>query len=174
MSDSATSTRIFELTRSNRRDRVFAVDQWLPRPRREVFAFFCDPRNLERLTPPRYHFRIVAQTTPDIREGTEFEYRLRIRGFPVTWRSRITAWEENVFFADSQLRGPYARWDHLHRFEDRDGGTLIRDRVIYRLPFGWIGHLAGIGLVRRDVESIFDFRRRRIETLFGAADRPPD
>jgi ligand-binding SRPBCC domain-containing protein len=174
MSDSATPTRIFEPTRSNRRDRIFAADQWLPRPRPEVFAFFCDPRNLGRLTPLQFHFRIVEQSTRDIREGTEFEYRMRIRGIPIVWRSRITAWEENVFFADSQLRGPYARWDHTHRFEDSDGGTLIRDRVIYRLPFGWVGHLAGSWFVRREVESIFDFRRRQIETVFGGPGRPTD
>ena len=66
-------------------------------------------------------------------------------------------------FVDVQTRGPYTLWHHTHEFEPADGGTVIRDRVRYRLPFGALGDLVAGRMVRRDLEAVFDFRRQRIQ-----------
>ena len=98
--------------------------------------------------------------------GTLIDYRLRLHGIPVRWRTEIRSWEPGVGFRDVQVRGPYALWDHTHNFEpDGRGGTLMRDRVLYRVPLGPLGRLALRLLVRRDLERIFDYRATEIERV---------
>ena len=148
-------------------ERIFEAEQFVRRPLDEVFAFFSVPDNLERITPPWVGFRLVHRSTPDVREGTQLTYRLRIRGIPVTWRSVILEWEPGRRFVDVQLRGPYALWHHTHTFAAVDGGTRVGDRVRYRLPMGWLGDKVGGRFVARDVRRIFDYRRATIDRLFG-------
>jgi ligand-binding SRPBCC domain-containing protein len=148
-------------------DRVFEVEQVVPRPRSEAFAFFSEARNLEQITPPWLGFRILQQTTPGIEEGTELTYRLRLHGIPLRWRTLIAAWEPENRFVDVQLQGPYAKWEHTHTFEDAPGGTLIRDRVVYRLPLGALGRAVAGSFVDRDVERVFRFRRERTAELLA-------
>jgi len=140
------------------KDQVFAAEQLVPVPRDEVFAFFSTPANLEAITPPWLRFRIVHQSTPEPREGTELIYRLRIHGLPVTWRSRIDEWRPNERFVDVQLSGPYALWRHTHSFHDCGADTLIRDHVLYRLPLGRLGRWLGGRFVASDVKRIFAYR----------------
>ena len=149
-------------------ERIFSIDHWVPKSRREVFRFFANPRNLERITPPWLRLRMIRQSTPDIRKGSVFTYRMRIRGFSIIWKSRIEEWKENEFFIDNQVRGPYAKWNHMHLFEEKDHGTLIKDRVIYRIPFGWIGRLVAGRMVRKDLRRIFQYRQQAIEQLMNS------
>lgn len=108
---------------------------------------------------------MINQTTPEIRENTEFTYRLRVHGIPLTWVSRISEWVPGERFVDEQIRGPYASWHHTHTFEEIEGGTRIGDRVRYRLPLSPISDWIAGRFVASDIEKIFDFRRRRIAEL---------
>ena len=151
-------------------DRVFTSELCVPVPRDAVFAFFAEPRNLEAITPPWLRFRIIEQSSVQIEEATELTYRLRIHGIPVTWRSRIAEWFPNERFVDVQLKGPYSKWHHTHSFHDHSTGTLIRDRVLYRLPLGRLGHWIGGRFVASDVKKIFDYRAARTRVLLGAGE----
>lgn len=142
--------------------------QFIPRPRSEVFSFFSDATNLERITPPFLHFRIVTPTPIDIHEGALLDYRLSLFGIPFAWRTRIEVFEPDRRFIDNQIRGPYRLWRHLHEFEEADGGTRMLDRVEYDVPFGPLGNLARALFVTRTVERIFDFRAQTISELLGA------
>ena len=147
---------------------LFAADQWVDRPVDEVFRFFADARNLETITPPWMGFTVAAMSTPQIQQGTLIDYRLKVHGLPMKWRTLIEDWEPNRRFVDNQLRGPYSRWHHTHSFLPMSGGTLMRDRVHYRLPLGMLGRAAAHWKVRRDIEAIFSFRKQKIEVLFPA------
>lgn len=152
------------------RSRILEREQIIPRPRSEVFAFFSDATNLERITPPFLHFRIVTPTPIALGEGTLIDYRLRLYGVPFSWRTRIEAFEPDDRFVDTQLRGPYSLWRHLHEFESVDGGraTRMRDRVEYAVPFGPLGDVARALFVTRSVEQIFDYRAKTIAELMAA------
>lgn len=150
-------------------ERVFEGEQELPLPLETVFAFFSTPHNLEAITPPWLNFKIESQSTEEIVEGTEFEYKLKIRGLPARWRSRIDLWEPPYRFVDLQLSGPYALWHHTHSFERTEGGgTRIHDRVRFALPMGRLGDLVAGAWVQRDVRKIFEYRAQRIEELLLA------
>lgn len=149
-------------------NQVFAIEQFVPLPREEVFAFFSTPRNLEAITPPWLKFRIVHESAPQPGEGVEYTYKLLMRGLPMTWRSRLTEWVPGERFVDIQLKGPYAEWRHTHTFEDAEGGTLIRDHVSYRLPLGRLGQLFGGRLVAGDIRRIFGYRKDKTAELLAS------
>lgn len=137
-------------------------------PVERAFAFYGDDRNLEPLTPPWLHFEVTTPRPIAMGAGTLLDYRLRLHGVPIRWRTRIDAWEPPTRFTDFQEKGPYSLWEHTHTFEpEGDGATLITDRVRYAIPFGPLGALAHLLFVRRDLERIFDFRREAIAAQLG-------
>lgn len=136
---------------------------WLPKPLEEIFHFFSDAHNLEIITPPFLRFEVLTQDPIEMREGTLIDYRIRFHGIPLRWRTRIDVWEPPHQFVDDQIRGPYRLWRHEHSFERRDNGTLCLDRVRYAVP----GRpLIDRLFVRRDVEKIFEFRRKKLLDFF--------
>jgi ligand-binding SRPBCC domain-containing protein len=144
------------------REFTFQTDLWLPRPRTEVFHFFTEARNLETITPPWLKFEVLTPAPIELRSGTLIDYRIRVHGFPIRWRTEITEWQPPHHFVDVQLRGPYKLWHHTHTFEEHNGGTLCLDHVRY-WPLG--GALINWLFVRRDVERIFQYRQQRMQEL---------
>ncbi|MEI8105628.1 MAG: SRPBCC family protein [Actinomycetes bacterium] len=150
-------------------------EQLVPLPVDETFAFFADAFNLEAITPSWLCFRVLTPAPIVMGVGALIDYRLALHRVPVRWRTRIAAWEPGKRFVDVQLSGPFTAWEHTHTFTPTEGGTLIRDVVRYRVPFGPLGEIARRILVRRDVERIFDHRVVAVERLLGRApnDRSP-
>lgn len=145
---------------------------WIPKPRAEVFRFFADAHNLERITPPYLHFEVVTPGPIEMQAGALIEYKMGLYGMRFRWRTRIEAWAPPDFLVDVQLQGPYRRWHHRHTFEEVSGGTRMRDVVQYEVGWGWAGAVARRVFVRRSLEQIFDYRNRTILEIFGReADR---
>jgi ligand-binding SRPBCC domain-containing protein len=141
---------------------VLERSQRLSRPPQDVFPFFADAFNLEAITPPWLRFRVLTPGPVTMAHGTLLEYRLRLRGLPLRWLTRIETWEPPLRFVDCQVRGPYRLWQHTHSFEPDGDGTIMRDRVRYALPLGPLGELAHMALVRRDLDRIFAFRHAAV------------
>ena len=144
---------------------TFEAELWLPRPREEVFHFFADAANLEAITPAFLNFHTLTPQPIEMRVGTLIDYKLRVRGIPLKWRTEITAWEPPFRFVDEQLRGPYRQWIHEHRFEPSRGGTLCTDSVKYAVLGGTIINEL---IVKRDVAAIFAYRNEQLTRRFGA------
>jgi ligand-binding SRPBCC domain-containing protein len=149
-------------------EQILERTQRIELPIAEVFDLFGDAFNLERITPPWLNFHVVTPRPIEMHEGTLLEYRLRLHGVPVRWRTRITEWGPPHLFVDEQISGPYALWHHTHTFETDGDATLIHDRVRYRIGFGPLGDLALRLFVRRDVERIFDYRREAMLELIAS------
>ncbi len=151
------------------KERVLRREQVLDVPVETAFEFFSRAENLEAITPPLLRFRITTPGPIEMRAGTVIRYRLRLRGVPVSWLTRIEEWDPPHGFVDRQIRGPYALWHHTHTFEAIDAGhTRMVDVVRYGHRLGPLGSLAERLVVRRDLERIFDFRRDSIPALLGA------
>jgi ligand-binding SRPBCC domain-containing protein len=147
------------------RIREFHSELWLPLPPEQLFPFFAEAANLDAITPPWLSFRIVTPPPIVMCEGTLIDYRLRVHGLPLRWRTRINAWQPPHRFVDEQIRGPYRQWIHEHTFHSRDGGTLARDRVRYAVTFDGLIHRS---FVRPDIERIFEFRAEALRARFAS------
>lgn len=146
------------------RIREFRSELWLPVSPEEIFPFFSDAGNLEVITPPWLNFRIETPLPIVMREGATIDYRLRVHGVPLRWRTKIRVWEPPFRFVDEQERGPYRQWVHEHTFESRDGGTLARDVVSYAVAFDCVVHPF---FVRGDIQKIFTYRETALREKFG-------
>ena len=146
------------------------TELWLPQSHDEIFKFFADPQNLDRLTPAWLQFKILTPGDTTMRQGTLLDYRLRIHGLPIRWQSEISVWEPPNRFVDRQTKGPYSLWVHEHTFAPHNGGTLVGDNVEYAVLGGTIVQKL---LVAPDLARIFAYRHKILEELFNSAQPAP-
>ncbi len=149
-------------------DHVLEARVRLARPRPEVFAFFADPRNLLRLTPPYVGLQLHTERAT-LAAGAVLDFRVRWLGVPLRWRSYVREYDPPYRFVDVQVRGPWARWEHRHLFLEDGGGTWIEDRVTYRLPLGPLGRLAHGVFVERQLRALWAYRQARLAELLAPA-----
>ena len=137
---------------------------WLPHQPQDVFPFFADAFNLERLTPPSLGFRVLTPPPIEMKVGTLIDYRVRLRGIPMRWQSEITEWEPPHRFVDEQRRGPYRLWVHEHTFTSQDGGTMAKDTVRYAVLGGAIVQRL---FVASELKRIFQYRNAALKDHFS-------
>ena len=137
---------------------------WLPHQPQDVFPFFADAFNLERLTPPSLGFQVLTPPPIEMRVGTLIDYRVRLRGIPMRWQSEITEWEPPHRFVDEQRRGPYRMWIHEHTFTSQDGGTMAKDTVRYAVLGGAIVQRL---FVASELKRIFQYRNAALKDHFS-------
>jgi ligand-binding SRPBCC domain-containing protein len=151
---------------------VLERTQIVRRPLAETFDFFCDPRNLQRLTPAFLNFRFLEPPPEVMHPGTAIDYQIRLYGVPVHWRTRIEIVEPPNKFVDVQEKGPYALWRHRHTFSDAGHGrTEVKDFVEYALPLWPLGEVAYYLFVARSLAQIFDYRERELAAIIAAESR---
>jgi ligand-binding SRPBCC domain-containing protein len=144
-------------------------EQFIPAPLAQVWEYFCDPRNLNEMTPPDMNFEIVSLAPGRMTEGQLIEYKVEfIRGLKSLWLTEIAHVRECEYFVDEQRIGPYRFWYHEHVFEAVDGGTKMTDRVTYAIGFGPLGDLLHALWIGKRLQGIFDFRIGKIKEVFPA------
>jgi ligand-binding SRPBCC domain-containing protein len=160
---------------------------WIPFPVPGVFAFFSNPRNLPRIMPAAMHTRIEElhlASAPSSMDSLASPHAAGVGSVIVTsfrlfsflparapWIARITEFEWNHHFADTQQKGPFKRWHHCHEFqaETRDGvsGTLVRDVIEYEVGFGWLGTLGNALFIERRMRQTFTERQKILPKLLS-------
>jgi ligand-binding SRPBCC domain-containing protein len=137
----------------------------------EAWAFFCSPQNLKLITPAEMGFDIVGEAPPTMYPGLLIQYVVKpLLGIPMNWLTEITQVQEPHFFIDEQRVGPYKMWHHQHHFAETPEGILMRDKVTYILPFGFIGDLMH-PIVIKKLNGIFDYRTEQVEKRFGISNQ---
>jgi ligand-binding SRPBCC domain-containing protein len=134
----------------------------------EAWKFFSRADNLEKITPSYMRFDITSPVTDKpIYAGEIITYVIHpVLGIPLRWMTEITHVKEGEYFVDEQREGPYGLWHHQHHFEAVAGGVKMTDIVHYSLPLGILGRVAHALFVRRQLEGIFDYRRKRVQEFF--------
>lgn len=135
---------------------------------KEAWDFFSSPENLAKITPPKMGFRISSENLEKIYAGQIISYKVGI--FPIVksnWVTEITQVSQNKYFIDEQRIGPYALWHHEHFFEADDKGSLIKDRISYKIPFGIIGHAVHALFIKKKLLQIFEYRENMLNKRFN-------
>ena len=148
----------------------FYREQAVPVDLKTAWDFFSSPENLPKITPPHMGFEITGNLKPEkMYAGQIISYIVKpLAGIPMRWVTEITHVRDHEFFVDEQRFGPYKFWHHQHHFREIPGGVLMTDIIHYAIPFGPLGSLANQLLVKKELEKIFSFRKKSLETLFGS------
>jgi hypothetical protein len=152
--------------------KLYTLDsiQFINKPIEDVFEFFSNPDNLSVITPPKLGFKILTPTPIKMSVGCLIDYKIYLMGIPIHWRTLITNFDPPHTFIDQQIKGPYTIWHHTHTFQKVDGGVEIKDRVVYSIPFSILGRILNFLWIRKDLENIFNYRKKVIDELFGNDD----
>lgn len=144
-------------------------EQYLPVTIDEAWAFFSSAANLSKITPPEMKFTILTKLTDaPIWSGMNIEYIIKpLFNIPMHWITEIKSVDAPCCFKDIQIKGPYALWEHTHTFKEVPGGVKMNDDVQYALPMGILGTVAHSLVVRKKLENIFNFRKEKLEQIFG-------
>lgn len=138
----------------------------------ETFAFFQDPYNLKKITPPWMRFEVISKDRVEMKKGADIEYRIRWMGLPMYWKTVISEYEPPFLFVDEQAKGPYALWRHRHTFSASPAGARVGDHLEYALPLGWLGRLAHNVVVGRQFREIFAYRQEQLAKIFDGKALP--
>ncbi len=135
----------------------------------EAWAFFSNPANLQAITPEGMGFTIISRYHGDVMyAGQLIEYKVRpVAGIPIYWMTEITQVKDRAYFIDEQRFGPYSLWHHQHHFKEIPGGVEMTDIVHYKNPLGILGRIANTLFVKQKLNSIFDYRYKKVEEMFG-------
>ncbi|MBX2938977.1 MAG: SRPBCC family protein [Ferruginibacter sp.] len=147
----------------------FIKTQKIPATMSAVWDFMSSPMNLKDITPSYMNFTVTNQSGQGkMYPGMIITYTVSpLMGIPLNWMTEITHVKEMEYFVDEQRSGPYKLWHHQHKIEPIEGGVIMTDIVTYAPPLGMLGQLANILFIRRQLESIFEFRRLAVEKKFG-------
>jgi len=145
------------------------TEHTLPISIERAWDFFSNPGNLAKITPPGMNFVITSPSSDKTYPGQIITYTVSpVLGIPMKWMTEITQVHAPHYFVDTQLHGPYKFWHHEHHFKPVSGGVQMTDILYYAPPLGIIGDIAAALFIRRKVESIFAYRKKKLEQLFPA------
>ena len=145
---------------------LFESTTLIKRPIEEVFDFFGKAENLNELTPPFLHFKILSALPLKMQKGTRIDYSIRLNGIPFRWKTLISEWNPMQSFVDEQIKGPYKVWKHTHKFEKEGEFTRMTDSVFYQCPGGFLESWVNRFFVRKKMEQIFSYRKEKLQILF--------
>jgi ligand-binding SRPBCC domain-containing protein len=145
---------------------TFQTKITLPRPVPEVFDFFCDPYNLEKVSPPELHMKLV-EGPRRLELGSRLVVQGRRWGVAQRVVSLVTCFEPNVRFTDEVQEGPFRKFIHVHRFDAVSQGTRVIDRIDFEPPGGLLGLMVTAAFIERNLNWIFAFRLKKLIELFG-------
>lgn len=134
-----------------------------------VWDFFSSPRNLNEITPEFMNFEILEVTGSEkMFSGQLIKYKVSpFPFFRVKWVTEITDVNPKTQFADNQKKGPFRLWHHEHKFTKQAGGVLMEDHVSYAAPFGFLGRIANSLFIKKQVNQIFEYRRKKVDLIFN-------
>ncbi len=123
----------------------------------DAFAWHERPGALERLTPPWEHVELLKSSN-GVTDGERVVLRSKVGPSWITWEVEHFDYASGQQFCDRQISGPFAHWEHFHRFaDDGDGGCVLTDEIHYTLPGGAVGAMAATQVERR-LEQMFTYR----------------
>jgi ligand-binding SRPBCC domain-containing protein len=106
-----------------------------------VFAASLDPALHVRSMARHGETMVEAPAGGSFAEGSTVTWRARHFGIAFRLRSLVFDIEPPRRFSDRQIAGPFGAFLHEHEFSEHPRGTLMRDTITFRSPFGPLGRV---------------------------------
>ena len=144
----------------------FIRTQKIDKPLSDVWDFISDPRNLKAITPDYMGFDITSDDIAStMYPGMIISYKVSpLLSIKMNWVTEITHVKEHKYFVDEQRVGPYKIWHHQHLLEPSGNGTIMKDIVSYKPPFGLFGNLTN-PMIKWKLKEIFDYRSKVLSDI---------
>ena len=153
----------------------FRKQTQIPVSQQELYDWHASGSAFSRLAPPWEQIEIIewkggVQTQHkeswkqfgDISEGAQVILRTKVGPIWQKMHAKHTAHKKPEMFTDVMLKGPFAHWEHNHRFVHVDGkNSMLDDEIEYRLPLSPVSDWIAGWFVRRKLEKMFQYRHRR-------------
>ncbi|MCE9564241.1 MAG: TIGR01777 family oxidoreductase [Planctomycetes bacterium] len=139
---------------------TFTLRSPMPVSADELYAWHSRPLAFQRLQPPWEPIELKAAHGSFGTEPYRCDFRTPFLGpFKTTWSAETYDFQPGKQFQDRQLKGPFAFWNHTHRFiADTENTSFLEDHIAYRVPLGGIGNVFGGGMVRQRLAAVFAYR----------------
>lgn len=95
-------------------------------------------------------------------EGTHFGIRQRLT-------VQVVEFDRPALFVDEMIEGNFKAFKHIHEFFPNEGGTLMRDTLVWTSPLGILGKIVDKLLLERHLRSLVSGRNVRLKAIAEAA-----
>lgn len=86
-------------------------------------------------------------------------------GFYLTHKSRITAMNFNNYFVDEMEKGKFKFFKHEHFFEEKNGVTIMKDKMQYETPGGILGELFDVLFLEKHLTRFLLERNKTLKEV---------
>lgn len=136
----------------------FVLERIIRAAPEHVFAASLDPE-LHVQSMARFGEEMVAAPAGGMfTEGSTVTWRARHFGVWFRLSSVVYDIDPPRRFCDRQTKGPFGAFQHEHVFLEHPEGTLMRDTITFRSPFGPIGRLLDRLFMRNYVRRLISER----------------
>ena len=154
---------------------IFEWRSVMPAAADEVFAYHARPGAFGRLAPPWQKLNVL-EDSGDV-TGGQVAFDVWFGPFRRRWVAEMGSAVPGRQFVDRQIEGPFASWEHVHRFVPIDEGkSELLDHIEYSLPAGGLTDIVGAGPAGKTLSRLFRFRHERarldLERHAQWADKP--
>lgn len=133
-----------------------------------AWNLLSDPANLSKITPPEMGFKITSGKPESMFSGQIISYKVSpFPGITSNWVTEITHVVKDSYFVDEQRFGPYKMWHHEHHIFPYKEGVLMKDKISYKLPMGFLGRMVHPFIVKPQLHKIFNHREKVLNKMFN-------
>ena len=125
-----------------------------------LFSWHARKGAISRLTPPWAPLKMISQTSNGIKKGAKVKFKLKLFKIPMIWEAEHIEYQKNKLFKDHQIKGPFSKWIHTHRFKsDGKEACIMEDNIEFKLPFGFLSR-PFYGFAKKEFNRMFEYRHR--------------
>lgn len=119
----------------------------------------------QKSASPTKERAIAGITSGLINYNETVTWRGKHFSFYLTHKSRITAMSHYDYFVDEMEEGKFKSFKHEHFFEEKNGVTIMKDKLQYEIPFGFIGQLFDFMFLKRHLKNFLLERNKVLKEL---------
>ena len=116
--------------------------------------------------------RVISETAGPIGDaglGKMVTFESKNFGMRQKLTVKIVEFERPRRLVDEMTDGTFKAFKHIHEFIPKNGGTLMRDTLVWTSPFGILGQIVDEILLERYLQNLVTTRNAKLKAVAEAA-----